>query len=142
YLDKVFQYQISVPPLLPQSVTAFALDLIRDRPGVWGRLNREAIASILIPAHVRSPRRVKNLLNTFAMTYRLAIARQASGNLNVDVDDHLGELARLVCLRGEFPLFARDLVVEPNLSQYVRELAGLSKGDLEKYWKKHRYVSD
>ncbi|NUT98623.1 MAG: hypothetical protein HOY78_42110 [Saccharothrix sp.] len=27
YLDKVFQYQVSIPPLLPQSVTRFAADL-------------------------------------------------------------------------------------------------------------------
>lgn len=141
YLDKVFQYQVSVPPLLPQSVTSFAVELLRDRPGIWQQVNREAIASILIPAHVRSPRRVKNLLNTFAMTYRLASARQEGGHLNVDVSKYIDELARLVCLKVEFPLFARDLVAEPNLSNYVRDLSELGSGEIDAYWAKHPYVS-
>lgn len=123
YLDKVFQYQVSVPPLLSQSVTGFAAALVRGRPGVWQALDRDNVVSVLIPSHVRSPRRVKHLLNAFVLAYRLAESRQAAGLLNTDVAARADELARLVCLQVEFPLFARDLVTDPRLPEYVHRLA-------------------
>ncbi|MFK4804324.1 P-loop NTPase fold protein [Microbacterium sp. ZW CA_36] len=123
YLDKVFQYQISIPPLMPQSVTSFAAELVQGRTGVWQSVDTGVIASILIPTHVRSPRRVKNLLNSFALAYRLAEARRSSGLLDIDLPGAADELARLVCLRVEFPIFARDLVSDPELATYVLALA-------------------
>ena len=73
YLDKVFQYQVSLPPLKPRRLSRFAQDLVRNKPGVWSRItNRDEVISVLVPTHVTSPRRVKVLLNSFALTYRLA----------------------------------------------------------------------
>lgn len=140
YLDKVFQYQVSVPPLLPQSITSFAVSLVDGRPGVWEEIDAQVVASILIPAHVRSPRRVKNLLNAFVLRYRLAIARQAGGQLDVDVRSNVDELARLVCLNVEFPLFARDLVTDPNLSEYVLALFENDGIDTKAVWARYPYV--
>jgi hypothetical protein len=71
YLDKIFSYQIALPPLLPRRLSAFALDLLKDRHGLWDAVDREDVVSILIPTHVSSPRRVKALLNAYALTYRL-----------------------------------------------------------------------
>lgn len=141
YLDKVFQYQITLPPLMPQSVTSFAVDLVSNRPGLWERIDIAVVASILIPTHVRSPRRVKNLLNSFALAYRLAEARHDSGLLDVEVADEVDELARIVCLRVEFPLFARDLVSDPNLSDYVLRLSELPDGSSpDSVWDEFPYV--
>lgn len=142
YLDKVFQYQVSIPPLMPQSVTSFAAELVRGRAGVWRSVDTGVIASILIPTHVRSPRRVKNLLNSFALAYRLAEARLSSGLLDVDLPDAADELARLVCLRVEFPIFARDLVSDPELAAYVLALAESdSVASEQAVWKKFPHVS-
>jgi KAP family P-loop domain len=67
YLDKIFQYQYQLPPLKPRRLTDFALELVRDRGGVWQRVeNLPEAVSVLIPTHVTSPRRVKVLLNSFA----------------------------------------------------------------------------
>jgi hypothetical protein len=121
YLDKVFQYQVTVPPLFPQSVTSFAVEMVAGRQGVWSTSDVRMIASILIPSHVVSPRRVKTLLNAFALAHRVARARAASGKLDADLNDKrvVEALAKLVCLQVEFPLYARDLERDPRLSEYV-----------------------
>ena len=124
YLDKVFQYQVSVPPLLSQSITSFAADLVKDRGGLWREFSSDYIVSILVPTHVTSPRRVKHLLNAFALAYRLAEDRHQQGLLAESPQDSAAALARLVCLKVEFPLFARDLTVESRLPQMVLDLVG------------------
>ncbi|MEU1533955.1 P-loop NTPase fold protein [Streptomyces fagopyri] len=130
YLDKVFQYQVNMPPLLVPQVTRFAADLVSKRGGMWEEVDVDLIVSILVPSHVRSPRRVKALLNAFALTYRLAQLRQASGLLETDVAARADEIARLVCLRVEFPLFARELTLDHRMPQFVLALAENPDADL------------
>lgn len=122
YLDKVFQYQLSLPPLLSQSVSRYAASLVENRGGVWAEINRDYVLSVLIPTHVTSPRRVKHLLNTYALTYRLAQGRHKSGLMAEDPCANAAAIARLVCLRVEFPLFARHLEVDANLPSLVLQL--------------------
>ncbi|MFE9766616.1 P-loop NTPase fold protein [Streptomyces sp. NPDC005808] len=130
YLDKVFQYQLSLPPLLVPKVTSFAADLVRGRDGLWAAMDINLVVSVLVPSHVRSPRRVKALLNTFALTYRLAQRRAADGLLETDPATRVAEIAKLVCLRVEFPLFARDLLLDPRLCEYVLTLDADPRADL------------
>ncbi|WP_245192083.1 KAP family P-loop NTPase fold protein [Amycolatopsis azurea] len=124
YLDKVFQYQISLPALLAPNIGEFALNLVQTREsGVWKELtNLPLVISVLIPSHVTSPRRVKHLLNTFALTYRLAEDRHRTGHLHENPVQSATALAKLVCLRVEFPLFGRDLIIDPDLPSHVLEL--------------------
>ncbi len=130
YLDKVFQYQVHMPPLLVPQVTRFAADLVSQRGGLWDEVDVDFVVSVLIPSHVRSPRRVKSLLNAFALAYRLAQMRQASGLLETDVAARADEIARLVCLRVEFPLFARELTLDPRMPQFVLALSENADADL------------
>lgn len=122
YLDKVFQYQLSLPPLLPQSISNYAATLVKDRGGLWDEINTVYVLSVLIPTHVTSPRRVKHLLNTFALTYRLAQERRRAELLAEDPTANPASIARLACLRVEFPLFARHLEVAPELASLVLQL--------------------
>lgn len=130
YLDKVFQYQLSLPPLLVPKVTSFAADLVRERDGLWAVIDVNLVVSVLVPSHVRSPRRVKALLNTFALTYRLAQRRAADGLLETDPATRVEEMAKLTCLRVEFPLFARDLLLDHRLCEYVLALDANPRADL------------
>lgn len=114
YLDKTFQHQLHVPPLRSQRLTQFALDLTEGRGGVWSRIERGEVVPVLVPTHVRSPRRVKALLNTYVNSYRIA-ARRLGG---LDEEASL-QLAKLICLQCEFPLFAANLAREPRLPEYV-----------------------
>lgn len=119
YLDKIFQYQLEIPALPPRKLTTFALALVRDRGGLWQEIDTERVVSVLIPTHVRSPRRVKRLLNNFALAYRVASKRSEAGVLTSKIEDRASELAKLVCLRTEFPLFATDLAVDARLTRLV-----------------------
>lgn len=119
YLDKVFQYQVSVPPLMPRRLTGFALQLTDGCSGVWSEVERERVVGTLIPTYVRSPRRVKTLLNAYVVAYRLAARRHSEGALRSSPKERQEELAKLVCLRHEFPLFAAELVRDPRMPGHV-----------------------
>ena len=125
YLDKVFHYQMSLPPLLPGRVTRYAIDLVAGRAGVWAdeRINVPWVVSVLVPSHVRSPRRVKTLLNNFVLSYRLARQRFSEGHLTSDPAERVLELAKLVTLRTEFPTFARELTMSRRLPDLFLEVA-------------------
>lgn len=130
YLDKVFQYQLTLPPLRSPTLSRFALSLVKDRPGVWQRVpSLDEVITVLIPTHVVSPRRVKVLLNRFAIAYRLAERRASEGKLDPDFSHRATELAKLVCLQAEFPLFSDDLTRDARLPEFVRALADAERSE-------------
>lgn len=141
YLDKVFQYQVSLPPLRYQSISGFAADIVRGRPGVWQCVDTDYLATVLVPSHVQSPRRVKHLLNAFVLAYRLAEVRRVEGRLDTNVQSRANELARLVCFRVEFPLFARDLITDHLLVDYVFTLAERTVGADDEFQRLFPYIT-
>lgn len=124
YLDKVFNYQFTIPPLLPNRITQYTIDLLHGKPGLWETIDARAVAPVLIPTHVRSPRRVKMLINNFVLTYRTLEARADGERGSVTITDREREIAKLVCLQTEFPLFARDLANANNLAALVLRYLG------------------
>lgn len=79
YLDQIFQFQFQVPPVRTRGLWDFALNLTEELDGVWKEIDRPQVISVLIPTHVRSPRRVKRLLNAFVLNQRLARRRAEAG---------------------------------------------------------------
>lgn len=122
YLDKIFQFQFQVPPVRTRGLWDFALELTKDLDGVWKEIDRVQVISVLIPTHVRSPRRVKRLLNGFVLTQRLARRRAEAERVDGPIEERMAEIAKLTCLQIEFPLFAADLSIEPRLPEYVLRL--------------------
>ncbi len=127
FLDKIFQHQVTLPPLRGSTLLRFAHDLVADRPdGVWQELkNAEAggqtlddVLYALIPSHVRSPRRVKVLLNAFATNARIAQSR------GIDWVSRAPEIAKLTALQTEFPLLAAALDTEPSLPKLLLDSGG------------------
>jgi KAP-like P-loop domain-containing protein len=120
FLDKIFQHQISLPPLRGRRLNTFARSLV-DRQAeaaptsVWSELKDyderayDDVLFALVPGHVSSPRRVKVLLNNFATEARIAQSR------GIAWPDRGPEIAKLVVLRTEFPNFAADLFEVPHL---------------------------
>ncbi len=119
FLDKIFQFQIALPPLRIGRLTGYARDLVTARGGLWEDLSASTVETLnavlytLIPAHVRSPRRVKVLLNRFATNARVAQAR------GLEWQARAAEIAKLTVLQTEFPHFAEAMVTEPRLPEYV-----------------------
>lgn len=130
YLDKIFQYQLAFPPLRPRRLNHFALELVEGRAGVWSNpaVDVEDVVSILLPTHIHSPRRVKVLLNGFALTYGIAAARSNRKYLP-KLPARASELAKLVCLKLEFPLFARELALDDRLPEAVLLAARTDQGN-------------
>ncbi len=123
FLDKIFQYQIPLPPLRPQALTRFARELVEGQTGLWAELRAAEpedrlflrVVYTLVPVHVRSPRRVKVLLNNYATNVRIAQAR------GIDWVGRSTELACMTVLETEFPAVAADLVRIPRLLAYLRD---------------------
>lgn len=119
FLDKIFQFQIALPPLRVGKLTRYARDLVVGRDGLWKELRDDdderlnEVVYALIPSHVRSPRRVKVLLNRFATNARIAQARGLAWIRRAP------EIAKMTVLETEFPLFADALITEPRLPEYV-----------------------
>ncbi len=118
YIDKIFQYQVALPPLRSRDMEGFVRKLVAERPGLWKDLrDRDELQDVigaLAPTHVTSPRRIKVLLNSFVMAHHLATKRIAADEMS-PLDDRAAALAKLVCLRTEFPLFAEELDRFPQL---------------------------
>jgi CBS domain-containing protein len=123
FLDKIFQHQLALPPLRSRALTKFAHDLVDNQGGIWKELRDrdshgqdtfDRTVFALIPVHVRSPRRVKVLLNNFATNARIA------GSRDIEWLDRAHELAVLTVLQTEFPAVAADLRRVPRLLVYMR----------------------
>jgi len=126
YVDKIFQFQISLPPLRWTDTGEFAENLVKNRGGLWAELRKrdelQDVLAALIPTHVTSPRRVKVLLNSYVIAYRLAERRADAGEM-ADLSGRAAALAQLVCLRAEFPLFADELERFSNLPEAALAVA-------------------
>ncbi len=124
YLDKVFGYQIALPPPLTRRLTSVAAELAKEAGGVWDCVSDvDEIVSVLVPSHVTSPRRMKTLLNAYAVAYRLVEARIADDAVIGPMTNRQIELAKLVCLQVEFPLFARELAEDDGLVAAMTQAA-------------------
>lgn len=117
FLDKVFQFQISLPPLRGPGIATFAQGLVDGRAGIWSELREQgqldAVILVLVPSHVRSPRHVKVLLNNFVANCRIASSR------GLNSIDRATEIAKLTVFQTEFPLFVPYLLREPNLPDMI-----------------------
>jgi hypothetical protein len=129
YIDKIFQHQLTLPPLRSRSLAKFARELAcQAGDGVWSELVEldgtgdgatpalDLVLFVLIPSHVYSPRRIKVLLNNYATNVRLARSRLP------DVwPERRGEIAKLTALQTEFADFAEDVAKEPRLPRFLLE---------------------
>lgn len=119
YLDKIFQFQLSLPPQPAHTFRRYALSLVAERGGVWaatrdhrvGLLDR--VITVLSPMHLASPRRTKVLLNDFAVNMRIY------QSLGFDWLDRAEEIAVLTVLQTEFPNLMADVERAPSLMRFL-----------------------
>ncbi len=123
YIDKIFQTQLSLPPVRARDMTEFAQVLVGEAPGTWATLREwgelDVVIAALIPTHVRAPRQVKVLLNAYLIAHRIATKRIDDGDMK-PLEGRAAALAQLVCLQIEFPLLAEDLADFPELPRAIR----------------------
>ena len=130
YLDKIFQFQMSLPPQPPHTFRRYALSLVVERGGVWeavrthraGLLDR--VVTVLSPMHLASPRRTKVLLNDFAVNARVY------ESLGFDWLDRAEEIAVLTVLQTEFPNLMADIERAPSLMRFLYRREGPQRPEL------------
>jgi hypothetical protein len=138
YLDKIFQFQVSLPPQPLHTFRRFALSLVEGRGGVWADLRKlgarelQRVVRILTPIHISSPRRTKVLLNDFAVNARILEA------LGFDWIERAEEIACLTVLQTEFPNFYADVEREPGLLELVATGSESHRADLQDLVEKYQ----
>lgn len=123
FLDKIFQHQLTLPPVRPEAMTNFAMRLADAQDGLWSDLRKntrkyEDVVYSLVPAHVQSPRRVKILLNNFSTNVRVLQSR------HLDWEARAVQIAVLTVLETEFSSVVKDLSVQPRLLEALVDDAG------------------
>lgn len=119
YLDKIFQFQLSLPPQPAHTFRRFASSLVSSKGGVWALLREhkphllERVVTVLAPMHLASPRRTKVLLNDFAVSARIY------ESLGFDWLQSAEEIAILAVLRTEFPALMADIERNPALMRFL-----------------------
>ncbi|MDE0545922.1 P-loop NTPase fold protein [Microbacterium sp. C7(2022)] len=138
YLDKIFQFQVSLPPQPPHTFRKYAASLVDGRSqGVWAGLPAEIrarVIAILSPVHVTSPRRTKILLNDFAINVRVF------ESLGFDWVARAEEIAALTVIQTEFPRLAADNEREPGLLPALAASTEPERADLRTMYS--QYVQD
>ncbi|HTL40459.1 MAG TPA: P-loop NTPase fold protein [Pseudolysinimonas sp.] len=128
YLDKIFQYQVSLPPQPHHGPRRYALSLVANKRGVWGSLNDRSpeflrrVVQLLSPIHLTSPRRTKVLLNDFAINMRLY------ESMGFEWIDRAEEIAAWTVIQTEFPGVANAM--EQDTRTLGRIASGLREADL------------
>ena len=126
YLEKIFQHQLTLPPLHTHRLSDYALKLVASKGGVWATARERGIMgeliTVLLPTHVRNPRRAKALLNGFVSLYRSADSRRARRDDCPDPQELILEIAKLSTLQLEFPRFFADIRRFSQLATYLDEV--------------------
>jgi hypothetical protein len=116
FFDKVFHDRVPLPPLRGPRLYEWAYEQVKEREGYWATLRSGDDHSdlrrtlyFLIPSHVRAPRRVKVLLNSFVRNAAIA------AHSGFDWQKRAREIAKLTALDTEFPALGDDLRIEHRL---------------------------
>jgi hypothetical protein len=119
YLDKIFQFQLALPPQPAHTFRRYALSLVRERNGVWAQIRGhqdgllDRVVAVLSPMHLASPRRTKVLLNDFAVNSRVF------ESLGFDWLNRAEEIAVLTVIQTEFPNLMADMERAPSLMRFL-----------------------
>jgi hypothetical protein len=106
YLDKIFQYQLTLPHRAPSTWVPYATGLAEGSKGLWSEFDaalRSTVLNLLVPRHTATARRVKTLMNDFVVTYR------SLETLGIVDPKRAAEVATMTVIRKDFPELARAM---------------------------------
>lgn len=121
YLEKFFQYTITVPPFMIPDMRKYIKNILYKDNNFLIRLPEteiEDIIFVLINSFVKNPRNAKVVLNEFISCYKIAEQREVDkeGKMHENViTKNLKVLAVTVSLKNHFPNFYQDLMLNPDL---------------------------
>jgi hypothetical protein len=121
-LRKYFNVVLRIPPITSTDLVDFANTMAR-KTGI-----PEDVVQVAVLANCRDARKMKHFLNSLAMKYQIAKAREAAGLLPEIVDNSLLELAKAVLIEDAYPDLFAKIVENPRVYQ-VLERAALGPED-------------
>lgn len=137
FFDKVFHDRVPLPPLRGPRLYEWAYGTVVGRGGYWAQLHSSSdrelrsLLYFLIPSHVRAPRRVKVLLNSFVRSAAIA------AHSGFAWQTRAREIAKLTVLDTEFPALGADLRVEPRLPELLLDPPAEASERVARLLKKH-----
>lgn len=122
FLDKLFQYRISLPNIIQSNLPEYAIEAAKkdaeDLLELCGKEDFELICKeILIHKKVSTPRQVKKIVNTFANNVLLGYRRECNGVSTGVFTSLSGKrfLAKISVLQADFPTFYSNLFVDNSI---------------------------
>lgn len=119
FLEKIFQTNVYVPPLYPETLLMYAQEVATEtRLMRLPPAEREDILGYLVHPDVVSPRQVRVILNDFLLTLSESEERESEPSTfltDARLTRHPLFIARMVVLRAHFPWFYALLYDEPEL---------------------------
>lgn len=109
FLDKLFHFRVSLPPIIERDMSDFAIKIAKqEAPGLVEGCNGlfQELTDILIHTDVSTPRQVKKIMNTFANNLLIARARESDGRKLEDKlltnDQGLRYLAKISVIQSDY----------------------------------------
>lgn len=137
FLDKLFQFRLTLPPIIESDMREYAAELVKqEAPGLLNLCNGNfnEIIKILIHPEVTTPRQVKKLVNTFTSNLLIAKSREREER-KLENELLTGErgmriLAKLSVLQSDYNDIYSQLV--NNYSIFEDILSIYYNGDISK----------
>lgn len=122
FLDKLFQYRISLPNIIQSDIPQYAIEAAQkdatDLVELCGQEDFKLICKeILIHKKVATPRQAKKIVNIFASNLLLGYRREMNGVSSGTFTSLHGKrfLAKMSVLQADFPSFYSNLFVDKNI---------------------------
>lgn len=116
FLRKFFQICVNIPPFIEGNLLNY-IDELTQKLNV---IINQNVKEVLFAASIDNPRRIKQLLNNYVITYHLSTERENKGIVAKGVlTGNLGFLAKIMILREMFPKFYDKLSKKDDLLNQI-----------------------
>lgn len=139
YLEKFFQHSYRLPMQMITGLQDFGLSAFKRTQTydeIKGKVDATRLITILIPEEIRSPRKVKRLVNDFITLYDVAKRRESEISNQLSKGSLTGNIyliAKFSTIQSEYQDFYRELMKSPELlGELTRLLRSRELGDGDK----------
>jgi hypothetical protein len=116
-LRKYFNVGLRIPPITSTDLVDFANTMARNT-GI-----PDEVVQVAVLANCRDARKMKHFLNSFAMKYQIAKARETAELMPRIIDANLPELAKAVLIEDAYPELFAKIVENPRIYQMLERAA-------------------
>ncbi|HEC67191.1 MAG TPA: hypothetical protein ENI23_18085 [bacterium] len=139
YLEKFFQYTITVPPFIRRDMREYAENILKkDKSKLLELPDIDDILFVLIHGNVVNPRKAIVLINSFVSDYLVVKEREQDPNSKLNlgmITRHLPALAKTTVLKHDYPEFYSDLEKNKDLIKWMTVCINGEEELLEPYQK-------